>query len=162
MVRPLALSALMVLTSSCGLLGKKVSEEDCAKWDKHYREALEATAKKQLAKCKEEPAAKAWLKNLEENVATSADGLATGCHSVQKIGGYTAEEEKCFLGSDDATTWAKCEMKPTSAVKMYGNSADGWLKSVKSICSGKSSGDDEPADDEPKKKKKKKSSDDDE
>lgn len=134
MVRAVTIAALIALTSSCGLLGKKVSEEDCTEWDKHYREALEATARKELAKCKDDPAAKAYLKNLESNVATSADGLATGCHSVQKIGGYTAEEEKCFLGSDDARTWAKCAFKPTSAVKMYATSAEGFLKSVDSIC----------------------------
>jgi hypothetical protein len=161
MVRPLTLLALVAFTSSCGLLGKKVSEEDCAKWDKHYRESLEASAKKKLAKCKDDPAAKAWLKSLEENVALSADGLATGCHSVQRIGGYTAEEEKCFLGSDDAKAWSKCEFKPTSAVKMYATSAEAWMKSVDAMCKGKSESDEE-TDDEPKKKKKKKPSDDDE
>jgi hypothetical protein len=74
---------------------------------------------------------------------------------VQKIGGYTAEEEKCFLGSDDAKAWSKCEFKPTSAVKMYATSAEGWMKSVDAMCKGKSESDEE-SDDEPKKKKKKK------
>lgn len=162
MIRPALLAALFILPAGCGLLGKRVSEDDCTKWDKHYRESLEETSKKILNKCKDSPAAKAYLKSLEENVATSADAMGTGCHAVMKIGTYTAEEEKCFLGSSDAKTWSKCEHKPTSAMSMYIKAGEGWVKSLDGMCKGSSSSDDSEDEDTPKKKKKKKKSDDDE
>lgn len=161
MLRPFSFAAAIVLVSGCGLLGKKVSQSDCVKWDKHYREALEETAKKTLGKCKDDPAAKGYLKSLDENIAANADGIATGCQSVINIGGYTAEEEKCFMGTTDATAWGKCELKPTSAVGLYVKAGDNTSKTWKGLCSSKSSDDDDADSEKPKKKKKKKSDDDD-
>ncbi len=152
------LFAVVLLVPGCGLLGKRVSEDDCTKWDKHFREATEESARKALEKCKDSPAAKGYLKNLEENVSNSADGLATGCKSVVKLGTYTAEEEKCFLGSSDPKAWGKCELKSTSVLKMYATAGDTTMKTVSGFC-----GSDEDSDDAPKKKaKKKKKQDDDE
>jgi len=156
MTRPLVLVALIASVSSCGLLGKRVSEDDCVKWDKHYREVLERGIKKRLGPCKDDnPAAKGYLKNLDETVATAADGMSQGCQAVKGIGSYTAEEEKCFMDASDPKDWSKCAPKPTSAVKMFITGGTATIKSADSFCKG--AGDDEGDDSEkPKKKSKKK------
>lgn len=146
-----------LLCASCDLLGKTVSEDDCVKWDEHYRKALEKAAKRRAKACDESdsPAAKTYQKSLEENVASNADGMASACRSIVKVGGYTAAEEKCFLSGDDPKDWSKCSFKSTSAVGMYAKSADTLSKTIESMCGSDSSskkGDDEDA---PKKKKSK-------
>lgn len=154
MFRP---ALLAIVVSGCGLLGKRVSGEDCREWDKHYREALEETAKEILNKCKDEPVAKAYLKDLDDNISHNADAMKTGCQGMIGVAKYTSEEAKCFVRASDASTWGDCETKPTSALNLYVKTGDAWVKSMKGLCKG--SGD---ADDASKKKKKKKSKDDDE
>ncbi|MGZ3424360.1 MAG: hypothetical protein ACXWUG_22345 [Polyangiales bacterium] len=151
-MRKIAWILLLCSTVSCGLLGKKVSEDDCVKWDKHYREVLEAGVKKRAKGCDD-----AYKKKIPENVATSADGMATACRSVQKVGGYTSEEEKCFMAAEDPKDWKKCTFGKISSLGMYPKAAEGMLSSVDSFCGGKSNGDD----DAPKSKKKKKKADED-
>jgi hypothetical protein len=156
-MRTALLAIVTVVVPGCGLLGKTVSEDDCTKWDKHFREAMQESAEKALNKCKDDnAAAKGYLKNLEENISNTADGIASGCHSVVKLGTYTKDEEKCFMGSSDPAAWGKCELKSTSAIKLYTNSGDNMFKTISGFCKGS---DDEDA---PKKKKKKKAKEDDE
>jgi hypothetical protein len=151
-MRKIAWILLLCPTVSCGLLGKKVSEDDCVKWDKHYREVLETGVKKRAKGCDD-----AYKKKIPENVANSADGMATACRSVQKVGSYTSEEEKCFMAAEDPKDWSKCTFGKTSAIGMYPKAAESMVSTVDSLCGGKKSADDDD-DDAPKKKKKKKSS----
>lgn len=156
MNRVLVLTALLASVSSCGLLGKRVSEDDCVRWDKHYRESLESALKKRLEPCKDDnPAAKGYLKNLDDTIASAGDGMAQGCQAVQKIGGYTAEEEKCFLKASDPKDWTKCAPAPTSAIKMYVTGGTALIKNADSFCKSDDS-------DSKKSKKKKSKGDDDE
>lgn len=159
MNRTLPVAVLFASLTSCGLLGKRVSEDDCTRWDEHYRKVLETGVKKRLKPCKDEPAAKGYLKSLDETIATAGDGMAQGCHAVVKIGSYSAEEEKCFLDASDPKDWSKCTPKPTSAMNMYVKAGAGFVKSAEGICKGESSDEEE---DTPKKKKKKSKGDDDE
>jgi hypothetical protein len=154
-MRKIAWILLFCPTVSCGLLGKKVSEDDCVKWDAKYREVLDAGVKKHAKGCDD-----AYKKKLPEQVAGSADGMATACRSLLRVGSYTSEEQKCFMNAEKPGDWSKCTFSKASAVGMYQKAAESMVSSVDSICGGKKAASDDD-DDTPKKKKKKKSSDDD-
>ena len=164
-IATLALASIafaLVAAPGCFLFGHKVSKEDCDKWAGQYEKTVTAEAEKA---CKGD---KAKIKQAKKSLATVKDAQLQACNATAGVTPVEKKDEDCFMNAKGTKDWDKCGLTGTSAVFMFGGTADA-ARAVYATCDGASSDDDDGTqkaskgddDDSPKKKKKKAAADDD-